>query len=95
MISNRNGSLIELLTEIIRIVDSPETDIVWTKYNSIEELVSEINSYIDSLKIGDESVIKDINFLFAPTGSLQEISISNDWVDKFIGISSVVDDLTK
>ncbi len=39
--------------------------------------------------------LKTIALLFAPTGDIQEISMTNGWSDEYLEISQVVDTYTK
>jgi hypothetical protein len=36
---------------------------------------------------------RKLDLLFAPTASLQEISISNGWGDEFLGLARAYDDV--
>lgn len=64
----KHDQLIELLKYVRSIVDTPNTDLCWSRYN-------------------------DLAYFFAPTGSLQEISISNGWGEEFIEVSEAIDKL--
>ena len=82
---------IAVLKVIRNIVDSPDIDLCWSKYDDLAELLKEIDFYIEQLGKHDGSILKDLSLFFAPTGSLQEISISNGWGEKFIELSMVFD----
>lgn len=56
----------------------------------IEGLDIEIGKVRD-LKPVDE---RNLNYLFAPTGPIQETSIDNGWGDDFLKISDIVDQFT-
>ena len=45
----------------------------------VVEEVDDINQHLKRLRKGDLSKIDDLTLMFAPTGSLQEISISSGW----------------
>jgi hypothetical protein len=70
---------------------APDIDLCRSKYNDLHELLNEIDSFIMRLEKGDSLIVKELSCFFAPTGSLQEISISNGWVEKFIELSMVFD----
>jgi len=80
--------IIKILYEIRSIVDSNQTDVGWSKYNSVQKVLSEIDTHINKLKNNDLSNLYELEILFGPTGSFQEISISSGWEDKYINISS-------
>lgn len=86
-------SIISILLEVRNIVNSPKTDIVWSRYNSVDELIKDIDDYIISLEQKRDTVFYDLEILFAPTGSLQEISIDSGWGSKFIELSQKIDKL--
>lgn len=88
---DKYDQLIDLLKCVRSIVDFPEVDLCWSRYNDLAELLKEIDLYIDKIKTHDDSIKADLSFFFAPTGSLQEISISNGWGEKFIEIAEAID----
>lgn len=57
----------------------------WGASSPEEEM--ELNK-IRTLQQADKKLLQ---FLFAPTGSVQEISIDNGWGDEFIEISEIID----
>lgn len=87
------GRLIEILSEVKGLVNSPDTDISWSGYDSITDLLSDIDSFIEKARRHDASFTKDLKMLFAPTGPLQEISISSGWGHEFIELSLTIDKL--
>ena len=88
-----SDELIKILLEVKEIINSPHTILDWSKYNSVEELIQEIDSFIERLGFQDYSVIKELTILFAPTGSLQEISIDSGLSEKYLEIANKVDEL--
>lgn len=61
---------------------------------SIEEIIQKLEAEIAKAKNSQPNDIRVINFLFAPTGSIQETSIDNGWGDDFLRISEIVDHST-
>jgi hypothetical protein len=82
--SNGREEVIRILQEVVEVLEKPGTDVAWSSYNSLEEAVGDICQHIERLRRSDLSKIGDITLLFAPTGSLQEISISNEWGEGFL-----------
>ncbi|MFD0694967.1 hypothetical protein ACFQZT_12745 [Paenibacillus sp. GCM10027628] len=78
------AALIELLLEVRSLVDSPNTNVTWSRFKDVDEVLEYLDSCIESLRQGSESALEDLKLLFAPTGSLQEISIDSGWGNKFI-----------
>lgn len=60
---------------------SQESD--WSS-TSPEMAVSELRSAVDRLFSRSETKASDINYLFGPTGPLQEIAIANGWHDEYL-----------
>ncbi|MZQ84915.1 hypothetical protein GQF01_22650 [Paenibacillus sp. 5J-6] len=89
--NDRKQLLTSLLLQVRDQVDSPTTDISWSKYDSLEELLQFLDILIKKVKESEEdsinSIIEDLKLLFAPTGSLQEISISSGWTKEFLELS--------
>lgn len=93
----------DLFEEIIQIVHhvreslGEHTNLDWSKYKDVNELIFELETVISALQVKEYIVLEQVKHMFAPTGSLQEISISNGWgseflelaerVDKFVGLS--------
>lgn len=85
--------LVDVLKMTIRHLEKSE-DSAWaskTRKEIIQILAAEIEKIEKKVPIDKQKV----RLLFAPTGSLQEISIHNGWGDEFIRLSSVVDKYTK
>lgn len=92
--NDRKQQVTSLLLQVRDQVDSPSTDILWSKYDSLEELLQSLDSLIKKVKENeDDSIIEDLKLLFAPTGSLQEISLSSGWPKEFLELSQRFDQL--
>ena len=87
----------ELLSEVIDILNrirttiTPETDVVWTHYKNIRELTDALDNYITRISEHDKTVFNAIALDFTPTGSFQELSISNGWGNQFIVMATKFD----
>ncbi|MBP2000779.1 hypothetical protein J2Z69_001810 [Paenibacillus shirakamiensis] len=91
MLSLRNANLIQLLRIIKAKVDRSETDTIWSKYNTTDDLLYELDYFIKRLTENDEHVIFELKILFAPTSSLQDVYINSGWGDQFLLIASQFD----
>ena len=90
--------MIDELIKIIGVIKnkvSDSSDVVWTRYESVKEFRDDLDNYIIRLKANDKSCLEEIYILFAPTGSLQEHSISNGWADEYINLADRFDKLYK
>jgi hypothetical protein len=58
---------------------------------AVEELINQIEDELNKAKSGRPLDINNLKFLFAPTGSLQDISIGNGWGKEFLELASLID----
>lgn len=84
---------IQLINILLKVQDkiTPETDVLWTSYNTPGELAAAIDKCIVLLTQGKDYVVNDIALLFAPTGALQEVSLSNGWEYEFLEFAADID----
>ncbi|MBY9015469.1 MAG: hypothetical protein KGD68_07235 [Candidatus Lokiarchaeota archaeon] len=90
-IDNNKTVLIEILEIVKKLILEPRTDISWSTFDSKDELIFELDSHIQKLKLEDFSKVKDLILLFAPTSDLQEISLSSGWSNHYLNISEKFD----
>jgi len=86
-------SLLEVLEEAKALVLRPENDFAWSTWKDREAALAEIDGYLAKVKKGDLSSYSDLWMLFAPTGDLQEVSLSSGWAHEFLALASRFDDL--
>lgn len=85
-------------TEIILAVKKhikPDTNVVWTTYKSVEELIDILDKYIERLKKEDLTVMDEINIAFLPTSNFCELAISNGWGDDYLILAEKFDTVYK
>jgi hypothetical protein len=82
-----------LLEEVVVILETSDTNLAWSGYNSAEEIIGELCDHIEKLKTNELTPIGEIKLLFAPTSSLQDIAIQSGWCENFLAIASKVDSL--
>ena len=58
---------------------------------SVEEVVRQLADELGKARNSQLLDLKKLRYLYAPTGSLQEISIYNGWGKEFIEISNTID----
>ena len=88
---NNQKVLIEILEAVKKLILEPRTEILWSTFDSKDELIFEINTHIQKLKNKDFSKIKELILLFAPTSDLQEIALSSGWSDDYLNLSGRFD----
>ncbi len=86
--------VIKVLKDVLEFIATGDTDVAWSHYETEEEAVIDLKAHIAKLENDDFSAIEDIKILFAPTGPLQEISLSNGWGNSFLGLAEKFDNAT-
>lgn len=75
----------------VRAKISPNTCMIWTKYDSPEQLTDELDIYIKDLQEAKFQNWEALDLLFSPTGTLQECSISNAWGNDYLQLANEYD----
>ena len=74
-----------------RIKDS--SDMIRTHYDSSLELRAELEGFITELHKGNAGSLEKLKLHFAPTGTFQEHSISNGWIEEYMKLSTRFDEI--
>lgn len=92
-LKDQNKILAELATllALITVKITDDSDMLWGWYETPAALRLDLLSYIDQLRKGDISCLRELELLFAPTSVLQEHSIQNDWSSDYLILSSKFD----
>ena len=85
------SNLITLIEKIEGLTKEHGTDVLYTHYESKEEIDDELKSHIMLLHKEDLSKMNTLILLFSPTSDLQELAISNGWSKQYLEISSQFD----
>ncbi len=82
-----------ILESVLEVVARPDTDVSWSSFDEPEQAVAELRDLIRRVRQPDPdpAVWQRISLLFAPTGSLQEISISSGWGQGFLSVAQRMD----
>jgi hypothetical protein len=73
------------------LLSRPGNDFAWSSWNGGEEASLEIWGHIAELQAGGLPKKMDLTILFAPTGNLQEVSLSSGWGDEFLELATRFD----
>ena len=68
-----------------------DSDTMWTCYENGQEFREDIDSWIERLKSGDETVWNTIECAFAPAFSFQDHSLQNGWAEEFLDLAAQMD----
>jgi hypothetical protein len=86
------GQVKEII-ETIKTKITSDTDLMWTNYNSSEELIAKINLNSILLEENKKAGLEFFQLLFLPTGTLQEISIQNGWSEEYLKLAAEFDSI--
>jgi hypothetical protein len=90
--NSASQKLIELIGQIKAKITA-DSDMMWGRYDTPEQLVVELEQYESRLSQEDLSCLKSLDLLFAPTGTLQEHALQNGWSTKFLVMAETFDAL--
>jgi len=82
----RVQKLIKVLRQARVLLALESNDFSWSSWKDQNHAISEIDSIIISLENGS---IPEIGVLFAPTGPIQEVSLSSGWAQEFLDLAEL------
>jgi hypothetical protein len=80
--------LITVLRETRAFLALDGNEFSWSSWRDQGQAISEIDSIITALENGS---VPDIRVLFAPTGPIQEVSLSSGWGQEFLELAERFD----
>ena len=89
------GSLVHVLESAIELVSLPDNDFSWSSWEGAEEARAEIKDLIRLVKRGCLPERVKVSVVFAPTGPLQEVSLSSGWGEPFLKLAEKYDEVEK
>lgn len=84
----RVQKLIKVLRQARVLLALESNDFSWSSWKDQNHAISEIDSIITSLENGS---LPEIGVLFAPTGPIQEVSLSSGWAQEFLELAERFD----
>lgn len=83
--------LVSVLQEAQAFLKHPGNEFAWSSWEDAQEAIAEIDRFIRQIQAGDYSCALDISVLFAPTGPIQEVSLSSGWGQEFLELEEWFD----
>jgi hypothetical protein len=80
--------LISIVKEARSLLALANNDFSWSSWIDQDQAISEVDKIITELENGS---VPDIRVLFAPTGPIQEVSLSSGWGNEFIELADRFD----
>ncbi len=72
------------------------TDVGWSiRFPESSDIVIFIDECIANFDGDEKRILWEIELLFAPTGTFQELSMANGWAQDYITIANKVDNIVK
>lgn len=88
-------ALIHVLESAIELVQIPDNDFCWSYWEDAEQATKEITKLLNIAKAYTLPERVEVGVLFAPTGPLQEVSLSSGWAEPFLKVAEKYDQVEK
>ena len=95
MSKSTTDELVEVLRETRELLARHDNNFLWSYWDSATDALREFDAFITQIESGDTSGRSDLKLLFAPTGSIQEVSLSSGWGQEFLALSARFDAVIK
>jgi hypothetical protein len=69
----------------------PDNDFAWSSWRDANHALEEIDGIVTALRAGRVPDETQLQVLFAPTGPIQEVSLSSGWGDAFLRLADDFD----
>ena len=85
-------NLIVILQEARALLALPDNDYSWSSWRDAPHALAEIDDLIARLERGEMPPRISLTVLFAPTGPIQEVSLSSGWAQAFLDLAKRFDE---
>lgn len=93
MKSVQQAKLISILYEAQERLRDPNNDFSWSSWRNAEAALTEVNQFIVQLKQNKLTSLLRLQTLFAPTGPIQEVSLTSGWGEDFLLLAQRFDEI--
>ncbi len=87
--------LVEVLREARALLALPGNDFAWSSWVDGQAALAELDRQIAAIERGQLPAELDLDVLFAPTGPMQEVSLSSGWAQDFLDVAAKFDIVAK
>ena len=87
--------LVEVLHSSIELLSIEDNDFTWSSWENQAAAVAEVRSILSVVDAGELPDRIKVSVLFAPTGPIQEVSLSSGWADPFLEVAEQFDKAEK
>jgi hypothetical protein len=88
----KRDALLQALRETRELLARPDSDFAWSAWENAEAALREMDALIECVRSGAIPDATQLGALFAPTGPIQEVSLSSGWADTFLDLADRIDD---
>jgi hypothetical protein len=82
-----HAELVKVLREARECLARPGNDFVWSSWDSAADALRKIDELLSRIESGDIPERLELEVLFAPTGPIQEVSVSSGWGEEFLRLA--------
>ena len=83
--------LADVLHSAAELLSLPDNDFAWSSWENMNAAVVEIEALLALVESGQLPERLSVSVLFAPTGPIQEVSLSSGWAEAFLKVSERYD----
>ena len=87
--------LVQVLESTLELVELSENDFSWSSWGTAEDASKELNDLIVKIKTGNIPEELAVSVIFAPTGPLQELSLSSGWAEAYLKVAERFDEVAR
>jgi hypothetical protein len=87
-----SAALLDALEETRQLLARPDNRFEWSSWHNAGAALREIDALIEGVRNGQLPDATQLRVLFAPTGPLQEVSLSSGWADAYLALADRIDD---
>ena len=86
------GKLISVFEDARELIADPSNDFAWSSWAGREDAIEELDGILSALRSGVLPEKLSLEVLFAPTGPIQEVSLSSGWGGEFLALAERFDE---
>jgi hypothetical protein len=83
--------LLSILEEARELLVAADNDFTWSSWQDRDDALAEIDALLADVRSGTLPSALTLHVLFAPTGPIQEVSLSSGWGDAFVELADRFD----
>jgi hypothetical protein len=86
------GKLISVFEDARELFADPGNDFAWSSWAGREDAIEEVDGILSTLRLGVLPGRLTMEVLFAPTGPIQEVSLSSGWGGELLALAERFDE---